>query len=392
MVDKYRARLEASLAEAGIALPWWVVVWASGLGAAFVVAAVTQRTALLPLALLVLAPLLVLVSLLFWVVTGAIAPSWLKAITVTAAAAVLLTRPVVPDFAPVLLAVLVAEMAAIARPRLAIAVAGLDLVVLGAAAAWAGLVGASAYCVAVLLGFCAGFTLRWYVRALEAERGRQDAVREQAILTERQYIAREVHDVVGHSLSITMLHLTGARRALQQDRDVDDAVDALTEAERVGRSAMTDVRRTVALLTRWPSSTQALPGAADIAALVERTRVAGLDVRYEQQGDFTAVTDSAGLGLYRIAQESLANVAKHAPDTTARIRLCMDQNGIALTVRNGLSATVSGSAAPGTGLMGMSARATQLGAELRAGPEGNDWVVEITVPNDAELPVRPDAL
>src|SRR5260370_23167810 len=98
-----------------------------------------------------------------------------------------------------------------------------------------------------------------------------------AILRARQRIAREVHDVVAHSLSITLLHLTGARRSLQEDRDVDEAVDALTEAERVGRTAMAEIRGTVGLLPRSPSGTRPLPGVYDLAGLLERTPAAGLD-------------------------------------------------------------------------------------------------------------------
>ncbi|ONF61744.1 sensor histidine kinase, partial [Amycolatopsis keratiniphila] len=120
---------------------------------------------------------------------------------------------------------------------------------------------------------------------------------------ERQRIAREVHDVVGHSLSITLLHLTGARHALQQDRDVDEAIEALTEAEQVGRAAMADIRRTVGLLADSPSGSAPLPGVEDIATLVERTRSAGLAVRYTQEGDLGRVGASEGLGLYRIVQE-----------------------------------------------------------------------------------------
>jgi signal transduction histidine kinase len=278
------------------------------------------------------------------------------------------------------LVVLVAEVAVTARPAVACATAGVSIGVLGGAGIWAGLIGFPVYTGAVLLGLVGGLMLRWYVRALAAERDAREAEREQAILAERQRIAREVHDVVAHSLSITLLHLTGARRALQQDRDVDEAIDALTEAERVGRAAMTDIRRTVGLLDRASSGTRSLPGLDGIAELVASTRAAGLDVRYEQNGDLAVVGASAGLGLYRIAQESLANIAKHAPDATADVRLLVGPAGTRLTVRNSLPPTMSSPVASGSGLPGMSARAEQLGAELHAGPIGAHWVVDVTVP------------
>jgi signal transduction histidine kinase len=316
---------------------------------------------------------------MLWAVTGRIAPSWAKSLAVLASVTVLLAYPVVPDFAPVMLAVLTAEVSAIAAGWLAFVVAGAGIGVLGVASATVGLVGFPVYTLAVLLGLCAGFTLRWYVRALDAERGKQEAVRDQAMLAERQRIAREVHDVVAHSLSITLLHLTGARHGLRTDRDIDEAVAALTEAERVGRAAMADIRRTVGLLARESSGTQPLPDASDIAELVADTQAAGLDTRYTEEGDVGAVSAAAGLGLYRIAQESLANVVKHAPAATVAMRLRIEPAEARLTVRNRRS-TDTRTAGDGSGLAGMSARADQLGARLLAGPEGEDWVVDVTVP------------
>ncbi|WP_040405612.1 sensor histidine kinase [Amycolatopsis nigrescens] len=375
-----KARLEAALASAGIGLPWWGAVCATGMGVLFGLVAIAQRAALMPAPALVLAGVLTIVSLLGYAITGEIAPPWLKAGTVLAAVAILLTAPVVPDFAPMSLVILTAEVAVTARPVLAFTVTGTSIVVLGAATVWAGLVGFQVYTVAVLVGLIGGFMLSWYVRALDAERGAREAAQEQAILAERQRIARDVHDVVAHSLSITLLHLTGARRALEEDGDVDEAIDGLTDAERAGRAAMADIRRTVALLAGSSSGTRPLPGVDDIAVLVERTRAAGLDVRYEQEGDLTAVGASDGLGLYRIAQESLTNIAKHAPDASAEVLLWADAASTRLTVRNGLPAAVPSPVGSGSGLPGMSARAEQLGGALHAGPSGEHWVVDIMVP------------
>ncbi|WAL63229.1 histidine kinase [Amycolatopsis cynarae] len=378
VVDWVRVRLGASLARAGITLPWWVAVCTNGISLALAGTAIGQRHALLPPVLLVASGVLAAFSMLLWLFTARIAPPWLRSATVIAAMAILLLRPVEPDFASVLLVVLAAEEAAISGPVVVISVGVVSLAVLAAAGWWGGEQGVPLYMVAVLLGLSAGRMLRWYVRALDAERDKQDAVRDQAILAERQRIAREVHDVVGHSLSITLLHLTGARRALQEDQDIDEAVDGLTEAERIGRAAMADIRRAVGLLAGAPTSTRPLPGAGDIADLVQRTRAAGLNVRYEQEGDLEQVGASAGLGLYRIVQESLANIAKHAPEAVAEVGLRAGPDGIRLSVRNGLRPEAPRGA--GSGLPGMHARAEQLGAELRAGPQGDHWLVEVTVP------------
>lgn len=378
--DRVRARLEGSLAHSGIGVPWWVPVCSVTVGGLIAIAAVAQRIGVTPPPMLLLAGLAAAASVLLWLVTGRIAPSWLKSAGLLVGVAVLLVKPVVPDFAPILLAAMAAEMGAIARPGLGVTVTGFAVAVLIGSGIWFGLIGTPVYITAVLLCYAAGQLLRWYIRALAAERGNQQAVREQAILAERQRIAREVHDVVAHSLSITLLHLTGARRALQQDRDVDEAVEALSEAERVGRAAMSDVRRTVGLLSGASTGTRPLPGAADIAELVEQTQAAGLDVCFEQDGELTGIGASAGLGLYRIAQESLANIAKHAPDAAAELRLIVGPTGARLTVRNRLSPAAPAPAPPGSGLPGMAARAAQLGAVLHAGPAGGHWEVDVTVP------------
>jgi signal transduction histidine kinase len=246
----------------------------------------------------------------------------------------------------------------------------------------------------VLLGFVIGGMLRAQMRALTAERAARVGERERATLAERERIAREIHDLVAHSLSVTLLHITGARHAL---RDVDDPtaagldvadVDAaLADAEQVGRRAMADIRQTVSTLTNGPSATQALPGAADICGLVAQMELAGLDVEYVEEGDPAMLAHGTGLGLYRIAQESLANITKHAPGATARVRFSVDRRRARLTVRNALPphhVTDDG----GSGIAGMRARAVQLGATVVAGPEDADWVVDVRLPlqqRDGEL-------
>jgi hypothetical protein len=106
----------------------------------------------------------------------------------------------------------------------------------------------------VAFGWLIGFLMRTQRSLLAAQIQAQQALAEQAADDERRRIAREVHDVIAHSLSITLLHLTGARRGLQQDRDIDDAVDSLKHAERLGRQAMADIRRTVGLLDDHPAT------------------------------------------------------------------------------------------------------------------------------------------
>ena len=227
--------------------------------------------------------------------------------------------------------------------------------------------------VTVALGWATGFIIRTQLRSFERERQVQAERAVQAADDERRRIAREVHDVVAHSLSITLLHLTGARRALQEDRDVDDAVDALTDAERLGRQAIADIRRTVGLLDAEPSKVRPEPGIDDIADLVSDVVRAGVPVTYRLEGDARSVSAATGLALYRIARESLANVVKHSPGTAALVRLVID-DGVVLTVGNALPSAV-GAAEPGNGIAGMRQRAETLGGRLRVGPAGDEWVV-----------------
>ncbi|EME50471.1 sensor histidine kinase [Amycolatopsis decaplanina] len=378
--DRFRARVQASLTRAGLSLPWWGALCASAVSFVFTVVALIQRDALVPPEPIALAGLIVIAPSLIWVTTDWIMP-WVRMTALIIAASVLLIEPVLPDFAPLLLLVAATEAGSVLRTTWGIAlvtVAGEAVLVV--AGIWGGLIGGPVYMVAILLGLSGGLMVRWYTRVLDAERGNRDASRDKALLAERQRIAREVHDVVGHSLSITLLHLTGARHALQQDRDVDEAIEALTEAEQVGRAAMADIRRTVGLLADSPSGSAPLPGVEDIATLVERTRSAGLAVRYTQEGDLGRVGASEGLGLYRIVQESLVNVVKHAPGATAEVRLNAGRSGLKLIVSNTLPATVRRAAEDGSGLAGMAVRAAQLGADLSAGPSGRQWIVRVTVP------------
>ncbi len=391
LVTRAMARIEESCARLGVPYPWWIPAWSTAAGAVITVAALVQRRAM-PVGLLVLAGALALVPLLAWTLTGRLLRPWIEAVLVTAAVVVLLTRPVEIDVAPWLLTVVAAEVAATSRPVIALAVTAVGCAVPIAAGLLGHLQGAPVHVVGVLLGLEVGVTLRWQIRALAAERANRAIEREQAVLAERQRIAREVHDVVGHSLSITLLHVTGARHALQHDGDavdVAEAVDALTEAERIGRSAMTDIRRSVGLLPASTPSTQPLPGVEEIATLVERTRGAGIAVRYERSGDLCSVDAACGLGLYRIAQESLANIVKHAPTGTADVLLSVRAGTARLTVRNSLSTVERRESVAGTGLDGMSSRAAQLGAELTAGPRDGHWVVDVTVPVELEAPSTP---
>lgn len=243
--------------------------------------------------------------------------------------------------------------------------------------------------IVLYLGFIVAAWLLGYLmrtqRLLVAEQiEAQQMLAEHAAADERRRIAREVHDVIAHSLSITLLHVTGARRALRQDRDVDDAVEALEQAERLGRQAMADIRRTVGLLDNWPTKaapTTPEPGLDDVASLVDGFRRAGLAVTLCVEGPTDHVSPAVGLALYRITQESLANIAKHAPESKAGVVLDISPASARLAVTNILPAAVVAARSPeGRGVRGMRQRVELLGGAIDVGPTRDGWSVCAEIP------------
>jgi signal transduction histidine kinase len=385
VLRRVKERIEASCARLGLTYPWWIPAYSTMAFLAISIAAFAQRASATGSPVLVLALVLTLAPTAVWTVMGWLAPPWIEAIAVSTAVALYLTHPVQPDLAPLLCLLVAGEIAATMKLWIAMLIATADIGILLIASATGHLESAALYVIGVVLGADVGIALRWQMRALAAERANTAIVREQAMLAERQRLAREVHDVIGHSLSINLLHVTAARHALQQHNDIADAVESLAEAERVGRTAMGDLRRTVSVLSAEVSEKQPLP---DIPALIEQCRFAGLDVTYSRSGEFKDVGDVTSLGVYRILQESLANIAKHAPTSSATVALDASPDGLHLAVRNTLRDGQRPSPGDGTGLTGMAARATQMGAELRAGVDGDTWLVDVVVPLGTRLATR----
>ena len=159
-------------------------------------------------------------------------------------------------------------------------------------------------------------------RLVQQLRAAQADLAQQAVAEERRRIAGEIHDVAAHSLAVTLLHLTGARMRAQREGAQSWLIEALAQSERLGRQSLDDVRRTVGLLQDSAAGTAPpLPGADDIAHLVDEFRTAGLQVVLEVHGTPGDVAPATGLALYRITQEALANVVKHAPGAGADILL-----------------------------------------------------------------------
>ncbi|TDE24940.1 sensor histidine kinase [Nonomuraea mesophila] len=206
----------------------------------------------------------------------------------------------------------------------------------------------------------AGYAMR--LRAELSQRREQQAA-ENAVREERRRIARELHDVIAHHVSVVGLYMGVARRTIPADPD--RARSALRTGEETARQAMTEMRRLLDVLRTdgEPIENQAGVGVARLPALVEASGSATLEVQ-GQTVDLPTTVDHA---LYRIAQEALTNTRKHAAGARSRVRLAYLPDLVELEIND------DGRSRPGTvglgfGLAGMAERVSLCGGEIRAGP------------------------
>jgi signal transduction histidine kinase len=218
-------------------------------------------------------------------------------------------------------------------------------------------------------------------RGLLAElRAAQAGLSARARAEERNRIARELHDVIAHSLTVSLLHIGAARMAVRFDPA--DADRALAEAERLGRQSLEEVRGTVGLLRaeddgHGPGAAAPLPGLDGLPELVRRFRDAGAPVDLDLAGTPGPVPATTGLAVYRIVQEALTNAAKHAPGTPVRVTVRVGSAAVVDVDSDGAPGPVTGS---GLGLHSMRERAGSVGGTLRAGPHGAGWQVHAELP------------
>ena len=214
-------------------------------------------------------------------------------------------------------------------------------------------------------------------RADEAERTREETARRRAD-EERLHIARELHDSLTHQISVIKVQAEVAvHLARKRGEDVPDALLAIRDA---GREAARELRATLEALR--DDDKDPPRGLDDVPDLVRRARTTGLDARLTVEGRCDGVPAAVGRTAYRIVQESLTNVARHAAAATASVRIDHRPGTLVIRVDDDGQATVA--SAPGVGLTGMRERVTALGGRLQAGPrrEGGFSV-------QAELPVDP---
>lgn len=233
---------------------------------------------------------------------------------------------------------------------------------------------------AISWGF--GALIRRYQAAAEELQRTQAHMIDQATLIERRRMARDVHDLVGHSLSVVMLHVSGARRLIRSDPD--EAEVALLQAEEAGRASMADIRRSVGVMREdgEGDGSAPTPDLLDIKSIVEQYSAAGLEVDYSASGPLEAVDGPLALTVYRITQEALANVSKHTTGGSASVVVEVDDANCRIEVSNrgGERLRSSSSTDFGHGLVGMRERAQAAGGSLVVGPVGDGWSVEFVAP------------
>src|SRR2546423_540996 len=190
---------------------------------------------------------------------------------------------------------------------------------------------------------------------------------ELAVADERARIARELHDIVGHSVSVMTVQAAAVRRRLRADQERER--EALEAVEHVGREALAEMRRMVGVL-RSPDEAASLapqPGLRDLEALVEHARQAGLPVDLHVDGDPVELPPGVDLAAYRVVQEGLTNALKHAHATRAEVRLHYDHGQVEVSVTND-GRRDGGASRGGHGLAGMRERIAVYGGRLQAGP------------------------
>nr|WP_256255624.1 histidine kinase [Streptomyces sp. MUSC 14] len=226
--------------------------------------------------------------------------------------------------------------------------------------------------------------LRDRAARLEIERDQRSRL---AAAAERARVAREMHDIVGHNLSV-MITLADAG-AYASDAAPERGKEALELIGDTGRMALGELRRVLGVLREDPDGTprppelSPQPGIADLQTLCDGVRTAGLDVVYRTAGDVDALDSGVQLAVYRIVQEALTNTLKHAgADTRVKLSVVVEDTRLLVRVRD--DGPVAGHPAPpneeGHGLVGMRERAALYGGHISAGPApGGGWAVTATL-------------
>ena len=217
-------------------------------------------------------------------------------------------------------------------------------------------------------------------RLAETQRAREAELR-RAVESERSRIARELHDVVTHNVSVMVIQAGAARRTL--DPSEEQVRESLLAVEAAGRTAMAELRNVMGLLA--PADEDAVlapqPGLDQLAPLVDRVRDAGLPVRLAVTGTPRAVPAGEALAAYRVVQEALTNAVKHASGASATVTVHYGEEELRVEVAD-TGGRPTGSGGSGRGLLGLRERLAVYGGTLRAGPPltGDGYRVNAVIP------------
>jgi signal transduction histidine kinase len=228
-------------------------------------------------------------------------------------------------------------------------------------------------------------------RLLQAEAGHMEATR-RAVEEERARIAAEMHDVVTHNVSVMVVQAGAGRRVL--DSSPDDAREAMLAIESSGRTAMAELRHLLGLLA--PSGAPELdasadqgalrpqPGLSEVPGLVARVQAAGLPVELSVKGTERGLLQGPDLAAYRVVQEALTNVLKHADGARATVRIEYRPHDLIIDVANVAGGSGPSADGGGRGLIGLRERIAIYGGSLEVGPRpGGGWRVRATIPLEA---------
>jgi signal transduction histidine kinase len=233
---------------------------------------------------------------------------------------------------------------------------------------------------AMILGGIARRNREARVEQTELALAREQTAREEharaAALAERARIARDVHDVLAHSLAGLSLSLQGARLILERDGASPEAVAQVERAQRLAAEGLAEARRAVAALREDP-----VPVERSVADLVTAFRLeTGASAELSVLGDARELPGPVATTVYRTAQEALTNTRKHAPGAPVRVTLDYQPDQVVLTVTDHPGRRPTRAAPGGYGLTGMRERAELIGGELSSEPGEDGWRVCLAVP------------
>ncbi|WP_242910256.1 sensor histidine kinase [Actinomadura terrae] len=227
-------------------------------------------------------------------------------------------------------------------------------------------------------------------RAERAERTREEEARRR-VAEERLRIARDLHDLLAHSITVIGVQAGAAAHLVRGERplDRDELGDALASIAATCRDARTELRGTLQVLRGTEAGPpEILPGVAAIAGLVEAARGTGLRVAFHEE-EIGTLPPQVGVAAYRIVQEALTNVVKHAAASTVTVRLAREEGGLVVRVADD-GRGPSGGTPEGFGVLGMIERARSIGGTLDAGAgDGGGFVVTAVLPAGDSEPVSP---